>query len=459
MNQNNHQIAIWISWLLLAVYTLLSIVFLNERILNVDNSFSFFQIVNNQTFWFPENRWGVVFSQIPLLMGVKLQLPLTLLIFIYSVSFPLLYVAMAFFCIKLKVTEAALAISLTLIIGITYSFFHPVTETHQAIVFAILAYAFAVSQQLNNQKLLQACGVFVAAVFALLCHPIAVFVLGFILVFVLLTKQSNYTNLIVLIVPTIAITLFRVLMVDAGSYDVKQYDNLSASIQELGNIGSMYPIQFFVRRLHSTYFPFLLIAISFCGVCITTKQYLLFTFSWISFFGFVLIATLTFSKGDADMMMEKSFMPSVFMIVMALCYLFVSKTFNMGIVITIVLASFLAFIRINKAAQQFKTRLQLLETMANQLPHSKVIMGYGDIDKEKLLLNHWNTGIDSYLLTASHNNAKTIFLTDNPSTFEFDSSDTDLFFGPTWMPYIHFRNLNQVYFKMEPAQYTIYSQK
>jgi hypothetical protein len=39
-----------------------------ERILNTENSYFFCHIANDHQFWFPENRMGAAFSQIPLLL-------------------------------------------------------------------------------------------------------------------------------------------------------------------------------------------------------------------------------------------------------------------------------------------------------------------------------------------------------------------------------------------------------
>ena len=121
---------------------LLSFIFFRERILFADTAFQFFKIVNFEKINIEASRYGAVLPQIPVLLSMKLGVSLKWLTIIYSGSFILLYYLVFLGCAYwLKNVPAALAVIIVLILCISQSFFHPVTETHQSLVFSILAYA------------------------------------------------------------------------------------------------------------------------------------------------------------------------------------------------------------------------------------------------------------------------------------------------------------------------------
>jgi hypothetical protein len=97
-------------YFLILIYSIFCLHFAFERMLNTDNSFQLFQIINTKNFFFQERRFGVFPTQIPLLIATYLKLPLKWLIYIYSLSFPLLYFCIIYINSQiLKCKEAALA--------------------------------------------------------------------------------------------------------------------------------------------------------------------------------------------------------------------------------------------------------------------------------------------------------------------------------------------------------------
>ena len=164
------------------VYFILCVIFAFERILGIDNSYFFFNIINTQSFFCPENRFGVWLSQIPLLLSIKLNLGLKSILYIYSVSFPVLYLLIIWCCSHvLQNQAAALSAILGLIIGVAYSFFHPVTETHEALAYTSLFLGILTSPRFNKPSIgFYALSVIVLT-WCLLTHPIAVYTVSFVL--------------------------------------------------------------------------------------------------------------------------------------------------------------------------------------------------------------------------------------------------------------------------------------
>ena len=189
------------SYLIIAIYFVLSVIFAFERILNIDCTFFFFNIVNYKTFFIPEYRFGIFLSQIPLIIAAKIGLSLTSLIYIYSISFPIFYLFVIWLCNAiLKVKQAALLASLSLIVGVAYSFYHPVTETYHALIFTSLFLGVILSEEVKKLNNFSALSIIISIeILALISHPIAVFTCSFVIVYIFFNKEINYKKGILLL--------------------------------------------------------------------------------------------------------------------------------------------------------------------------------------------------------------------------------------------------------------------
>lgn len=449
-----------LAFYILICYTCFSGYFAFERILNTDNSYFFFNILNTQKFWFAENRIGVFPSQIPLVLLVNLNAPLNVLIYTYSLSFPVIYLTIALFCqYYLKVKEAALTMALVPIIGVAYSFFHPVTETYHALAFAILLYAVLVSDRLQSQKTIYYLFIFASAFMSIVSHPIGVFVIGFVALFTLANKQINLTPFIFILSLGALSALYRLVFVAANSYDVKQYDTLFANFSDLSVWSNAYPLHFLKTRMHNLYLSTVILIITFITIAVKTKKTRLLFLSLTCAIGFALMGILTFLKGDADMMMEKTFLPSIFMLLLPFCYLFFTDTplSRTSLHIIVLIMCILSFNQIYRASKIASERLRTLEAIASTATHPKLIAEIDNFHQPSLHFNHWNTPVDSYIISKCKTSKTfTLFLTADKHSFQFDSTDTNMFLGPPWAPYWNKTMVNQTYFELPQTGYRLY---
>jgi hypothetical protein len=132
----------YLPWALLLAYAALALILHEERIMNTDCSLQFFSSVNKHGFFFQESRYGVLPTQVPLVLGILLGLPMKWLVIIYSMTFPLVYGAILLIEQRvLRSTEAALATIASLIIGQASTFLHCTTETHLLLAASGMLYA------------------------------------------------------------------------------------------------------------------------------------------------------------------------------------------------------------------------------------------------------------------------------------------------------------------------------
>jgi hypothetical protein len=445
-------------YVLIAVYILFSIYYTFERMLNTDNSFQLFHIINTRNFFFQEHRIGVWPTQLPLLIGVYLHLPMKMLLYIYSLSFPLEYFLILWINLKIfKCREAALATILSLIIGVAYTFFFTITETHQILAICCLLYGLLYAKEGFKSRFTFYAWVLLVITWCLLTHPISIFTIVFVVGISFLQKRTTHTDVFVMISFCFIASLVKYLVTPSGSYDGKLYHHLFEFKQTAAHFFSLYPFQYLVSKMPGTYYSALVIAII---VCFKYKRYTELLFTIICYIIFTTMIILVFSAGDCDAMMEKSFMPGIFMFVFLYCILYYENGNSQKYyLLTLILCS-LSFINIMNAGNQFKARLNILTGVLNQMDKNspKVIVSFSDFDQDIVRLNHWATSTDALMLSKClSGESKTIFMTEdkNHMTDYTDARKPDLFLYLPWELFWT-KEWNTTYFNLPSVPYKIY---
>ena len=166
----------------------MALLFYLERTIFVDPCYAVFNILYYRDYIVEAGRTAAVFPQTLALLAVKLELPLKVILGIYSISFILLYY-LVFLVIAygFKLDRLALAVPLVMMLGVKYSFFWISTETHQALVYTILFYAFlSWSLSFKPGVLFWSIRLIVATGILFLCfysHPVSLFTVLFVLGF------------------------------------------------------------------------------------------------------------------------------------------------------------------------------------------------------------------------------------------------------------------------------------
>ena len=127
------------------------------------------------------------------------------------------------------------------------------------------------------------------------------------------------------------------------------------------------------------------------------------------------------------------------------------------ILFCIFLISAFSFFTINTIGRQYNRRLNLLSSILASQQKPKVIANYSDFQKEILMLNHWNTGIDALIIAKCKlKDSKTIFFTEDKNSFSYDTSDVNLFLGPLWWTMWNNKTMDSAYFYLPPSTYVLY---
>jgi hypothetical protein len=437
------------------IYVSLCMFFTYERSLNTDCSYQLFNIVNKKSFFFQEYRFGVFITQIPLIIAVFFKLPIILLINFYSLSFPILYAIICWICFRFfKSNEAALAIALSMITGVGATFFHFITETHLLIVISCLTYAILQNKITYRHAWYQTFFLFIAISWAFITHPNALFTIVFVVVLSFIQKKQTVRKTIIILFFIGILMALKIWLTPKGSYDSNLYNELLLFKDKIGNIQSLNSVQFILARFRQLYVPVLIMLIVI-SIYYKKKWEILFTL--ISFSLYTLLSIITFSNGDSDAMMEKSFMPGIFMIVLVLSVLICNdKQFSNANIMIIALSLF-SFWGIHKASRPYAQRIDLLTTILSQTDseYPKIIASFSDYNAEVLKYCEWATSIDTLLLSLCiSDKPKTLFIVNNKEEYANDLKNKNVFEYLPWKQ-IQLNQLNADYFKFPDVPYKL----
>ncbi len=434
---------------------ILSFFFYRERIFFSDSSFYFFKIVNFEKINIEASRYGAILPEIPVLSAMKLGASLKWLTIIYSGSFILLYYLVFLCCVYLlKNVSAGISVIFVLILCISQSFFHPVTETHQSLVFSVLVYAILQYSGFRNSfsKYLLATAVIILSFFA---HPVAIYPLAFIIGYVAIDKKQ-------LRVPAPYILLFivgglaigKVLLTNENSYEGKFFAELLNSPSIIFDLPHAYSTKFFIKKIGGLYLWLVVFEFILILHFISTKKYIKLIWQLLSSLFFMIITLLTYNQGDSDLLMERAFIPLVIFIAIPLLNEIIEKQ-NKFITSKVVFLTIIIGFSLNRIyiqGKEFKSRTEFnkeLLTKTKQLPNRKFVMPQTELDKH--VLTFWSYSIETLLLSATTEDipTQTIYSANKPEEFiKYTTKPNSIFLGPHFWLEWNVSDLNPKYFNL-----------
>lgn len=376
------------------------IVYAIERVTYVDSAWQFFLRANDETFIFPSNRYGVVFSQLPLFISTKLHVPFKLLIYIFSVSYILLYYFVWWLCsFKLRNGAAGLAIVFCMFMGMREGFIHPVTETQQCLMFSVLLYA--IMQYPIQKSFLKYTLAMLCAVLILVTHPVGLFTAGF-SVLLSMTESKNFKSVYhwSVLGVLIGFSLYR-FFVPIDNYDAAIYDQLkSTGIAQRSFLdsGALHFLK--IHFPHFYWLPELAGGIALIWLLLQ-RQFLKAGLLFFCVISYITIAVVTFRDGDSSILLERAFLPAFFMINLVIGGLIVNEIkINKWIPLVLTVFFIVNGIRfINAGCLMYKKRVAYLDELVQkgiQQGHDKYYILETNADMEKILVP-WALGTETLI--------------------------------------------------------------
>lgn len=436
------------------VVFIFSVYFFRERILFSDTAFQFFKIVNFEKINIEASRYGAILPQIPLLFFMNLGVGLKWLTIIFSASFILLYYLIFIGCTHLlKNAAAGLAVVLVLILNISQSFFHPVTETHQSLVFVVLIYAILQHSGFRNSaiQLLLTSGLIV---FTFFIHPIAVYPLLFIIGYVAIDKnQFRSAKPYFLLLVVVVLAVAKVLLTDENSYEGQFFTRFINSPSIIFDLPKLHSTNFFIKRIGSLYFWLGILELILIIFLVQYKKYKKLFWQLVTSGFFLVITLLTYSEGDSDMLMERAFMPlALFVAVPLLKETMESNKYSIYKITLLAVIIGLSLSRIYQQGKTFQKRTEFnyeLLTQTAKFSNKKFIVEKSEIDKH--IITFWSHSFETLILSTITEDipTQTIYAANNTEDLsKYTSEPNSVFLGANFWLEWDIQSLNSKYFDL-----------
>lgn len=440
---------------LLLAHACLALVFAQERIMNTDCSLQFFSSVNESTFFFQESRYGVFPTQVPLILGIHLHLPMHWLVSIYSLSFPLLYGIMLWVIqSRLRSMAASLALATTLIIGWASTFFHCTTETHLLLAASALLYATYEAFGNEVKYPVRRAAPLMVVLWCLTIHPNALFTVGFVtgLAWIngLVTLRSGLASLGI----ASAYTLAAMGMAEKGSYDANQYQTLLNGLDRITHLEDLGAVWFLKEWIGGQY---LIPAIMAGAVIVFSRDRWSVLYLTICVSGFVLITILTFPNGDSPAMMEKSYMPALFMIILTFCTMLPKMRFPGMAAVLVCVGAIHSVCNIQEAGIPYAKRLDMIRALLDGpgADTPKMAILKAPFEGTPLVENNWALSLDALIMSrCTGPTARTIYMDDEAVRVLAEMPPGAQFLYTTWDPYSKVLK-DRAYFELPDERYTL----
>jgi hypothetical protein len=436
--------------------------FFRERILFSDTAFQFFKIVNFEKINVEASRYGAIMPQIPVLLAMQSSISLKGLTILFSASFILLYYLVFIVCTHLLKNKAAgLAVVLVLVLNISQSFFHPVTETHQSLVFVVLFYAIIQYSGFRNKIQFYSFAIF-TILLAFFTHPIAIYPLVFITGYVAIDKeQLRSAKPYILLLLIIVLAVSKVLLTDENSYEGKFFSEFIQSPAILLELPNLASTKFFIKRLPGLYFWLGILEIALIVYLVNQKRYKKLIWQLLASGFFLIVSLLTYSGGDSDMLMERAFMPlALFVAVPLLRETMQSNKNAIFKVVFLILVIGFSMNRIFMQGRKFQQRtafnLELLSKTA-QFQNRKFIIQKKQLDKH--VITFWSNSFETLILSAITEGlpTQTVYAAgENETLNKYVAEPNTVFLGASFWLEWNVNDLNSKYFDLpERSRYKV----
>ena len=458
------------AYLFFVLFAIWAVVNAEARILISDPAYYLFNIINASDFFVPGTRQTAVINQIFVVLGVKLNLPLKLLIPLYSVSFVLLRI-LFFFIVNtvFKNKAAGFAIIAISVVGVAQSYYRPTSESTIAMLNSILLYAWLCYtdgfQKLEKWKsLVGFIGTVLLVLFGYFTHPVALFSLLFVIIyFSITTKKLKTVYPYLSVVITLAVFMFEVFLGSSNSHQSGLYANLLTSpLSIFSEIRGYYPYNFFDSRFNELYIPLSLLF--FLGIAISARnrQWLAVLFFVLYSGSYFVVTCTSFKAGDSDMQMEKIFLPLVLFsaLVFAESILKWIKNGQISLIIVVVLLAVNGSLKISKAGNVYNGRITYVKEIigkANQQKNRKLVISKDQLNNPRMVFS-WAMGIETLMITSMDKSIETltVFTAPNLKVVEERMKQPDNFMPAPFQTSYNYNSLNKDYFVLPVSEYVIY---
>lgn len=446
-------------FLLMAIYLAFCGVYFRERICFADTAHMLVKIINSKGFNIEAGRYPQVVTQLLTIASVRLHASTSVVMLVYSLSFPLLYALLAWIALKKYHFEFAFPLMVFSLIGaIHLGFYHAGTETHQSIAWAVLFLAWLFSPSADGKGRTGQLGHLVQGLIictlTLHSHPVGLFLLLFsCLLFWVETRNFKRVEPYCALALMVILSGVKMLTTDADSYEGQFFSQIPQFPQLLMHLSENWTLTYFLEGMSKVY---KLLSVVF-GVSLLwmliSKAYIRAGFYAISTLGFLLFTVLIYHNGDSELMMDRAFMPLAFFVAAPLCFQWnhESKGISRWLQpVCFILVFYGAFAGINNKGNYMRSRLAYMDELHDQYKASRIYLHNYEVDMQRVMIP-WSYSLETLLYSSStkgFNGCYSVIVTDEYGFGRSEYANSEVFMSNESYGRIRFDELNTDYFQM-----------
>ena len=447
----------------LAFLTMLvfSLVWMFPRVCYMDSAYQLFDLINSGHFTINDGRRSMVVSELLPLLFLKLHLPLSWIIAAYSASF----VLMAYGCYivvrhLLKDHGTALAMLFTFLC-MNHTFLHGISETFQLIFAAALLYALLAYRRRSASKVAAVChaaALLAVAAFCAFIHPVAIFFLAFVWLYVWVDEGFRFRwETVFALASFVLVEALKLLLPAQGGRDASFLLPLPELLSKLPDFWHFGSLKFFKDHIFSLYYMPLLLFV-WTSVWYIRRKMVWKSVLYIGFNLFFLFITFwIYFAGDGPIAMERSFLPLALFTALPFVreVLPAWKPFGHRIaVLLLTLLLALTFIRMGSGAERASVRLQQMDELlveARQEGVRKLFVSKEDAAALGVDYS-WSTGIETILYVTAQRGREScsnLFVYEDITALQLpELQATDRMAFVPWWIFLHREGLDAEYFPL-----------
>lgn len=435
---------------MLLILFMLSIVWYKFRMYFLDAPFIVFQIINDDSPAIMVGRYGAILTQIFPYIGQKFNLPMSVILLLYSMSFNLLYLVSGLILYKLKAYHWVIMLAFYQIAFATDAFFWTNNEIHQSICYLALSAGiwYFVSSYPNCRKgLLYAISSALLLV-AIITHPLAIPVVAYVIGFMFIIKELNINRRrdIFLVSFSLSACIVKYFLSKTNWYDGDKLNQLSGqSLSSWLSFMDKPVAKTFLPELFQNHWSALIVIILVVTLLIRERLYLMLIWA----IGFSMVYMITISMIIIEytrFYTESQWMAVAIFISLPLMYLL--QTISKSVISKITVLVFILWIfNIPESYRSFKHRYEWQRSILDKMESKgidKLMLSNTNKEVIENLKMAWALPVESLNISAAEYKRPMTFIINQP---ERTKSDQKVFLS--CFEDIAIKNLNQNYFPLD----------
>jgi hypothetical protein len=384
-----------------------AIFFYQERIIFSDAAWVVYNIINKKELFIIEHRYGAFISQIFPLIGTYLDLSLSTILLLYSISFTIFYLSAALFLHWIKQYSLSILLGFYYTICCTSAYYWTNNEVHQAIAWLMIFLGSTINNEERTRNKLLSYGLFCLLAFlAIFTHPLILFSSSFLWGFLYFEKKEafavnkNFWIYTLILVVVLSIKLYTS---QNGWYDGDKISNIkSATWGKISAAIRSFTAKEFLHNLVYEYWQMTLIILTSYYILITSKRVALTLWMTTYLMLFFISICLTYPDKTVHFYIESEWMSISIIACFAFIRIVLPALHNKLSFVLLLSVFSLRLYAIAIAASPFEKRLYELKSVVSKHQHNretKIIYINRNEQLDNELMMSWALPIETLLIS------------------------------------------------------------